>query len=466
MLSGRPSGEVFQQPVKSVSPTVLDALNAALTTSDVKHGSSGKLLNKVSARQATLKERDKVILGWNWKDEYGNPIYELGFDFKLKNTGSGSRITWPPKTFGQTMRIAHSLIKPANLWMVLLGNGPRNSEAVSMQDDCLVPDVNGNFRVKGRTFKMTGIAGGKETEVIVPEIIVQAIFQQMELVKIVKLEKGFSGNSLWIGERAKSVLNLSSMLNSYMDALELRNLLTEENSSCNEHRFRKTLAWIVAVTLTNSIMVLKDCFGHTDEAMTLLSYIISDPSVAQEVINVQKELTILMAVEVISGNESIAGPGAAALLQRSDEYLKRIGKSKFEPQDAYEFARRETFDGRAWMMVAPGVLCTAPHGITQVSTPCALGQKQHNPANCKTACQWQILLKGYFLTQADDSIDYSLGNLQRAVDDEDDASMAFWVAQTKTWLYRYEDVAEKWKSHPLVMAYIHQPTKIIMKCAA
>jgi hypothetical protein len=147
--------------------------------------------------------------------------------------------------------------------------------------------------------------------------------------------------------------------------------------------------------------------------------------------------------------------------QRADDYLKRIGKSKFEPQDAYEFARRETFDGRSWMMIAPGVLCTAPHDVTQVSTPCAAGQGRHNPANCKTDCDWQLLLKGYYVTQAEDSVDYALKNLQRAIDVEDEAGVAFWSAQAKTWLYRHEEVLEKWKDHPLVVTHASRPRKIL-----
>lgn len=447
--------------IKSVAPTLLDSLEAALEVPCVMHGRNGQAVTKANARAQTLKARNTVIAKWQWRDENKAQLSELGFEFYLKNPCSGKQLHWPPRTFGQAIRLAHSLVKPAHLWMVLLANGNRNSEAVSMRDDCLVLDSDGNFRLKERTFKMTGITGGRENEAVLPEIIVQSIQQQMKLNRIVKLDKGFESNALWIGQTIESVHNLSQILNSYVDALGLRHLLGEENPSCHEHRFRKTLAWIVAVALTNSIMILKDCFGHADAVMTLLSYITSDPSIAQEVIKAQKELTILMAADVITDREAAGGPAAPALRQRADVYLKRIGKSKFEPQDAYEFARRETFDGRAWMMVAPGILCTAPHDETQVSTPCAVGQKRHNPANCKTACEWQLHLKGYYATQADDSVHYALKNLRDAIDKNDEASIAFWAGQAKTWLYRYDDVAEKWKDHPLVIEHVSRPRQIM-----
>lgn len=448
--------------IKNIAPTLLDAIEAAVKVPDVTHRANGRELTKSSGRSQTLKSRDKVIVEWQWKDDSGQSVHDLGFDCRLQ---TGEAIIWPPRTFTQAMAIAHRLVKPAHLWMVLLGNGSRNSEVVSMRDDCLVQAHNGSCRWKGRTYKMAGITGGSEIDAVVPEIITQSILQQMRLASITKKNLGVEGSSLWVGQTVEGLKNLSEPLNSYVDFLGLRHLLGEDNPSCHEHRFRKTLAKIAALALTNATMILKDCFGHTDPAMTLLSYIIADPSIAQEVIKVQKELTIMMSIDVINNLETMGGPGALGLRQRADDYLKRIGKSKFEPQDTYEFARRETFDGRSWMMLSPGILCTAPHDVTQVSTPCAVGQRRHNPANCRTECEWQLLLKGYYVTQADDTVDYALKNLHRAIDADDEAMIAFWVGQAKAWLYRYDEVAEKWKDHPLVKQFVPQPKHVMLGAA-
>lgn len=449
--------------VKSVAPTLLDALEAAMRAPSDKNEPS---VAKQNERSRTRQAREKVISEWQWQDESQEPFKDLGFVFDLKTAVKGRPISWPPTDFNQAMRLAHSLVKPAHLWIVLLGNGNRNSEVVSMRTDCLVPSKEGGFRWKGRTYKFAGITGGREIEAEVPEIIGQSILQQIRFDEIVRLEKRFVGNALWCGETVSAIRNLSQTLNRYVEVLGLRKLLGDENTSCHEHRFRKTLARIVASALTNSIMILKDCFGHIDAVMTLLRYIASDPSIAQEVIKIQKELTIMMAVDVITDQDKVGGPAAANLRERAKEHLKRIGKSKFEPQDAYEFSRRETFDGRAWMMIAPGILCTAPHDVTQVSTPCAVGQKRHNPANCKTGCDWQLLLTGYYATQADDTVEYALKNLQQAIDTEDEASVVFWAGQAKAWLYRYVEVTEKWKDHPLVVAHVPRPVRITIKEAA
>lgn len=445
--------------IKSIAPTLLKALEAALEIPDFTVGIHGRPVTPYQRKLLTNRARDAVLANWQWEDQRGEPLHDRGFVALQFN---GKPMGWPPRTFNQAMRAAHQLVKPAHLWMVLLGNGARNGEVVSMRENCLAPAPNGNFRWKGRTFKMTGITGGRETDAIVPEIITQSIIQQAQLARLTRKHRGTEGNSLWVGYCGEEIKSLSEVLNKYIDVLGLRALLGNDNPSCHEHRFRKTLAKIVALALTNAIMILKDCFGHTDAVMTLLSYITADPTIAQEVIKLQKELTIMMAVDVIMDRGTVGGPGAASLRQRADEYLKRIGKSEFEPQDAYEFARRETFDGRSWMMVAPGVFCTSPHGITQVSTPCAVGQRRHNTANCKTGCDWQLLLQGYYVTQADDTVNYTLKNLQRAVDDDEESMVAFWAGQAKAWIYRYDEVAEKWKDHHLVKQYAHRPMQIIM----
>jgi hypothetical protein len=144
--------------------------------------------------------------------------------------------------------------------------------------------------------------------------------------------------------------------------------------------------------------------------------------------------------------------------------LKRIGKSAFEPQDSFEFARRETFDGRSWMIVGPGIICTAPHEL-DAGGPCNAGQRGPNPAYCKTSCTHQIL-ETYGETQADDTVAYILKNLHRALDDDSAGIMvAMWTGQLNTWLYRYHLVAEKWKEHPLVKRYGHQRMHISLGIA-
>lgn len=183
--------------------------------------------------------------------------------------------------------------------------------------------------------------------------------------------------------------------------------------------------------------------------MTIQRYILADPGIAREVIQIQKELVVLKAVDVISHLDTASGAAADRLREHKAEYLKRIGKIAFEPEDAFEFARRETFDGRTWMVVAPGIICTLPH---DAGGPCNKEQRGPNPANCRTGCENQ-LIEGYGKAQADDSVAWIVEQLQRAVNENLEMEIALWAGQLRTWLYRYNEVAENWKDHHLVQKY-------------
>jgi integrase len=100
-----------------------------------------------------------------------------------------------------------------------------------------------------------------------------------------------SSNALWIGARGHDLMDLSYHLNKFTDSLCIKHLLGSENPSCHVHRFRKTLARLVALTLVNAPQILKDVFGHDDVEMTIRRYILSDPGIANEILIVQKEST-------------------------------------------------------------------------------------------------------------------------------------------------------------------------------
>ena len=242
------------------------------------------------------------------------------------------------------------------------------------------------------------------------------------------------------------LLTFSSFMNAFVTKLGLRELLTEDNPRMHIHRFRKSLARIVALSLVNSPMILMDCFGHEDPEMTIRSYILSDRNIAREVLVIQRELVVMLAVDAANNAEELGGPAGEKLRERKAAFLKRLGKSEFEPQDAYEFARRETFDGRTWMMVSPGIYCTLPHGA---SGPCGKRQGGINPSYCQSGCDNQLLTE-HSKAIVDDAIAEIVTNLQRAEFDDEPMLIAQWAGQLRNWLYRWEELTAKWEAHPLV----------------
>jgi len=192
-----------------------------------------------------------------------------------------------------------------------------------------------------------------------------------------------------------------------------------------------------------------DCFGHEDPDMTIRSYILSDKEIARDVLEVQRELVILMAVDAIQDSDNLGGAVGEQLRKKKKDYLELLGKLEFEPQDAYEFAKKETFDGRSWLMVSPGVYCTLPSGDGGL---CAKGQSGTNPAYCQGGCPFQ-LLTGDHKVICNDAITEIVSNLERAVIEDEPMLVSQWSGQLKNWLNRWPDIELAWRSHPMVMKY-------------
>jgi len=439
--------------INVIAPTLLKALAAAVEV-ETTQDHAGNRYSDFTTNQYTIRDRNKIIAEWNWTTDDGVPIGDLGFEIDTRNSvfgGNRGTLSWPPRRIGDAVIFAMRLVQPAHLWAVLIGNGNRNSEVTSMRVDCLFEAPDGQYRWRGRTYKLTDAIGGEEIQVEAPALVAQAIVQQTLLAKIVHQYYGRTDNSLWPAVKASEARKLTEVLNRYTDTLRLRPLLGEEFPSCAEHRFRKTLARLVALSFENAPQILRDVFGHSDPEMTLRRYILSDPTIMNEVIEIQKELVILRAASVIYKIDSLGGRGAPGLRERATDFLRRLGKKAFEPQDAYEFARRETFDGRSWVVIAPHIICTAPPEMDK-GGPCNAAQHGPNPAYCRSDCDRQVR-EADGAEQADAAITFIVGNLQRAVDDGEELVIAQWTGQLKTWLGRNEGVRSKWKRHALVEAY-------------
>lgn len=447
--------------IRLLGPTLLSALEEAMQVS-VRKRQDGGDLHPRNQQLAIAEARDAVISGWSWLSKDGSPIESLEFDLLVKETKNRDMVlseklpylTWPPKTFADAWGLL-SVLQGAHLFPICLASGPRASEVCGFTVNCL-KEVSGiGHRIVAKTYKLVNDFGGRQRDFCAPELVVDALQQQIRLAQLVKQRAGLRGDHLWVHTRTfgrglmgEKHLLLSRFIDDYASKINVRKFL-DNSSRVHVHRYRKTLARIVALSLVNSPIILMDCFGHEDLDMTIRSYILSDEGIAREVLKVQKELVILMAVDVINDSENLGGAVGEQLRNRKSNFLQLLGKSEFEPQDAYEFAARETFDGRSWIMVSPGVYCTLPTGSGGL---CAKGQGRTNPAYCQSGCPFQLLTAAH-QEKCDDAVAEIIMNLQKAIDDEEDMVVSLWAGQLKNWLHRWPQVEKKWRSHPLVEAY-------------
>ncbi|PTA81239.1 MULTISPECIES: hypothetical protein [unclassified Stenotrophomonas] len=210
----------------------------------------------------------------------------------------------------------------------------------------------------------------------------------------------------------------------------------------NPHRFRKTLARIVALALVHAPKILMDVFGHRDEQMTIMRYILSDPKILSEVQQVVREMVILKGVEAIEKSAQLQGAGAEKLKRSVEQYAQLLGNSALEPQNMLEFARAMTAEGSSWAIIAPGIVCTS---FTSGGL-CNKGHGQANPHYCHPKCSNQLTfpeeaedLSGS-VARAISTINYNLELLQQAVQSEESMLIAQFQGQIRSLLGRWKEV--------------------------
>ena len=348
-----------------------------------------------------------------------------------------------------------NLLQTAHAFVLLLSAGPRTSEVLSYEEACIDEAEGKQPRLIGTTFKLEKAEAGRQRDFPAPKVVIDAARQQRSLARLVKrlaVQGGIecTGLHLWVqvmsvgtGEQGSPKHDLNASLNSMVKTLGLGHLLDDDNPTCHVHRFRKTLARLVALALVNAQMILMDCFGHDDPEMTLLRYILSDRQIHADILRVQKELVILLAEDAIQEADGLGGAAGHRVREQRELALKRLGKSELDPADIRELAEALTLDGRVWVVVGSGVVCTLPQGATG---PCSKQQSGRNPAYCRSGCDHQ-LLTSYNKSETDDAIAYMVCELVRAEEDENELMIAQWRAQITGWIYRWREVYEKWSSH-------------------
>jgi hypothetical protein len=242
--------------------------------------------------------------------------------------------------------------------------------------------------------------------------------------------------------------DLNKSLDRMVTIFGLRHLLTREHPILHTHRFRKTLARILALSLSSAQVVLMDCFGHDDPDVTL-GYMLSDKAIVADALRIQRELVIVMARDAIHGADELGGPMATVVRAARQRFIQIKKTNLLSPSDEFELADQLTLGGQQWVFVMEGVICTLS-GLD--SGPCGEGKGvRRDPLNCQAGCPSQLIL-AYHKNHANDMIAYLLPLLQRAVDEGAEGLVAQLSAQLRNHLYRWSDVYKRWVEHPLIAA--------------
>lgn len=425
---------------------------------------------------------------FEWIAPDGTPISEIPFGMDFSGMGKGGKFAWPPRTLAQARMLLRQL-QSAHLFMFLISTGGRISEALSLQPGCIVEGPGGIPLANGRTYKLSLAIGGEERDWPLPAIVVQALKQQEELASLTILDDAddeaeeeeatertlatdqvpindedredaglydddepledilpSSGlESIWTREGGNGEV-IHGDYNGYLRRLVKVFGLGEElgGGNLHAHRFRKSTARLIALSILGAPKILMDLFGHKQIAMTL-HYILSDPTIRAEMLEVAQAQTIMLAKTAITSVDEAGGPAANKVKDAVEVVRFRMG-ADFGDDSIEALAETLTNNGRDWQLVRPGVLCTKG---PQVPGACTPSTAMAEPSRCRASCDHRLEL-GFLRDDVDQAIRFAVAQVEAATADDDEMKAEMWRGQILMNIDRFDSLKAEWSSNAIV----------------
>ena len=403
-----------------------------------------------------------------WTDPNGHELTDLPFRISIKVRGKGPDFCWPPKTHAELKGLL-VLLQTAHLYIFLMSTGGRISEALSLQEGSVIESSDGTATIAGRTYKLVAMRGGEWRTWPLPSLGILAIHQQERLSKIcdaINLNGGIDvfehdgdrrskedillddeleidpsiTSSIWrrVGTGKRILSDYNNMLASAIDVLGLTELSDGVNP--HAHRFRKTVARLLALALADAPKLVMDLFGHKTIEMTL-HYMLTDPLIRAEMQVVLKAQTIMLAVNAIETIDDCGGPAAARVKEAIEETKVRLG-GEFGAKDIKDLAEIFTLSSKYWSLVRPGVVCTK---LPQQAGACNKQVGMPETSRCRTQCDFR-LEQAALRDDVDRSIEQAFQFLEEAVLERDEISAEMWRGQVYTNIDRFPSLRQKWET--------------------
>lgn len=336
--------------------------------------------------------------------------------------------------------------------MVYLALGARCEEVLSFERDAVIECCDGTYKIKGKTYKLSSVICGEDRTWPVPATVAEALVQQYNLVGALQRIDDLRGVHLkadaqkffWVNMISQNNFHerLSSA-NSALCNLALRFRLDPKpgGPKLHTHRFRKTVARLAALAITESPNVVMQLFGHKDISTTI-GYLLSDKKIHSDIAEVARELRVLRCQDVITdihesdiNDQGYAGYGGGAMPQilaavkREEEILKKE-KKKWTSTSAYEFALQLSMNGEGYRLIRPGVFCTKPMANF---TACSCG------SDCVNRIEDRTMRR-----DVEQVIEVLVRDNLRALESQQLLQVEFYVGQLQSELSRFPDIAARW----------------------
>lgn len=450
--------------IEQLGPALLDCIQAC--------NSNSLLATSSSQRQYA---RQKIIQAWQWRTPAGQPINTLPFvvlfgenaapiqwcvpDRSVRSARSGTGVG----TYKQ-LCVLLTVLQASHLFATSLAFGERHSEQASLRIGSIVESASGDEYAQGKTYKLTFRRGGATQHWPLSDLTVRAIEQQERLSLIVRGVRKRAGDPLWVklsttgGNKHGMALNADPTLLSvntayeaFVRALDLERYLTKEDPRVSQHRFRKTLARLIAIALVNSQEVLMMFFGHRAIEMTL-QYIQTDRELQAEITELANNLMILNGVRIVEHIDIHGGPAAKRINEFVQSQKARLGIEVLNESQLIEGAITLTAGGRVGNLVRPGVICMK---LPNELGPCTGARGIPDSARCRPDCMNRLELGEAKHRQDVEAILVKAVETWEVARSENDELKAAWAAgQICLQLRRFPDIEERWSRNPTVACVI------------
>lgn len=388
---------------------------------------------------STIGAKKNLLKSFEWRTKDGNPLTELPWPIKM-NIGRRKIFTrqWPPDNNGSVETFL-SIIQAVNFSLIAFCTAARPGEILSATLDSLPDARDGVFSAK--SFKTTEYNSGYSREWPLHEAAAKALRIQFRLARILKeAEK----THIWVtirntrnSKRGAASRGISPLINSAVDTLGLKDLTG--NRGPHAHRWRHTVARLVALSVASAPQILMDLLGHREIESTL-HYMLSSSNISQDVIKIADELSAVHAKQAIADTQLGQAGGRAAVMLKTglDNFTMSRGDAALDADSLQDAIDILTFNGRFWQMVRPGVICTKTIGQFG---PCTKGRGAPDPGACRSTCDHR-LETSRAKQQCHDTIEALLREHAHAVREGLDMLVANLEGQILANLHRWDSVRD------------------------
>ncbi|HDR9150336.1 TPA: hypothetical protein QDA88_002676 [Burkholderia vietnamiensis] len=432
--------------VKYIQPALVPEIETSSDAQELKR-----------ARNRRWAKLRCAIKSFRWVDPEGNAIANLPFaiNFPMRGPKCLGRRDWPPSTYDQILHLV-TIAQVLHLCVMLLCMAGRISETLSLDFSAPPRRNKRKVSINGRTFKLEFSNEGAEKEWPLPDFGALVLERQLELRAAISTLTGVGADdewrsqltgegSLWAipstGNRIDALYN--DRLSWLVDVMDLRASLGEQK--IHAHRFRVSIARLVALAIVGAPKILMDLFGHESIEMTLY-YILKDPTIRAEMIEVAKAQVFMLAKSAITEIDECGGPAAPTIRGAVHDERVRLGHD-FDEDDLTRLAEIFTLSGTYWQLVRPGVICTK---LRDQTGPCNSQRGRPEPGACRSYCAHRLEMAA-LKDDVDRAISQALEEIARSLENDDEIGAEMWRGQVVMNLGRFPQLTRKWSRRKLFL---------------